>query len=323
MTSSVLLAVLNYLFGWTTLTVLLSLLLAAGYPVFARIVKHNSAEDSAFFTLIYGLLAPIATTASLVVLSLPALSSYIIADHCHGDDCTPHALHITTDTVEGVVTVIAAVGLLTVFIVAVLMQLMRAQRNLNTLKNFSEPAQSTFRVVETDAHLAWCAGLFKPQIYVSSGLIQSLTTEQLNLVLLHEHSHAVRKDNLRKWCLHWASIIWPKKLRAKIRQDHSNYAELASDAAVARSYNNIDQDVFVSTLQACAACKKPNQEFESVANKLRENAFESQRIEQSTHKDALSRFSFFKSMVITLWLWVAAVISSIYFGHPLLEWLSR
>ncbi len=322
MTSNVLLAVLNYLFGWTTLTVLLSLLLAVGYPVFARIVKHNSAEDSAFFTLIYGLLAPIATTASLVVLSLPALSSYIIADHCHGDDCTPHALHITTDTVEGVVTVIAAVALLTVFIVAVLMQLMRAQRNLNTLKNFSEPAQSTFRVVETDAHLAWCAGLFKPQIYVSSGLMQSLTAEQLHLVLLHEHSHAVRKDNLRKWCLHWASIIWPKKLRAKIRQDHSNYAELASDIAAARS-STVNNEMFMSTLEACRGCKRPDQELDPVAFNVRKNTIENELSAYGSQSTKANNVVFFQSTVTTVWLWIAAVMSAIYFGHPLLEWLSR
>lgn len=57
----------------------------------------------------------------------------------------------------------------------------------------------TVQMLRSDALTAFTAGLLRPRIYASEGLVRSFTHEQLQAVLLHEHEHARRRDPLRCW----------------------------------------------------------------------------------------------------------------------------
>jgi len=49
-------------------------------------------------------------------------------------------------------------------------------------------------LVKDDNLFSFCCGIFSPSIVVSTGLVKSLTTEELEAVLLHEQSHLIRRD---------------------------------------------------------------------------------------------------------------------------------
>lgn len=55
-------------------------------------------------------------------------------------------------------------------------------------------------VLSDDRPRAFCAGLLRPRVYVSSGAVATLDGEALNAVLLHERHHAQRRDPLRLAC---------------------------------------------------------------------------------------------------------------------------
>ncbi|MBW0106059.1 M56 family metallopeptidase [Pseudonocardia sp. KRD291] len=57
----------------------------------------------------------------------------------------------------------------------------------------------TARVVclTTSGQLAFCAGLWRPRLYVSLGAVQRLAADELAAVLAHEDAHARRRDPLR------------------------------------------------------------------------------------------------------------------------------
>ena len=53
-------------------------------------------------------------------------------------------------------------------------------------------------MVIADSHpRAFCAGLFRPRVYVSTGAMALLDDAALSAVLAHEHHHARRHDPLR------------------------------------------------------------------------------------------------------------------------------
>jgi BlaR1 peptidase M56 len=52
-------------------------------------------------------------------------------------------------------------------------------------------------VIDDERPQAFCAGLLKPQVYVSSGAVASLDSSALSAVLAHECHHARRRDPLR------------------------------------------------------------------------------------------------------------------------------
>ncbi len=51
--------------------------------------------------------------------------------------------------------------------------------------------------IATDASLAFCAGVLRPRIYLSRGLIDQLRPAELDAVLLHELHHCRRHDPFR------------------------------------------------------------------------------------------------------------------------------
>lgn len=57
-------------------------------------------------------------------------------------------------------------------------------------------AQGLVRLVESELPIALCFGLLKPKIYISTGLVNSLTDHQTEAILLHELFHFKNKHML-------------------------------------------------------------------------------------------------------------------------------
>ena len=88
-------------------------------------------------------------------------------------------------------------------------------KNLNLLKNldnhielrnlindckFEYSITSKINIFENDlVKLSFTAGLTKPRIYLSSGLIKSLNQDELKAVIYHEMAHCQKRDPLRKF----------------------------------------------------------------------------------------------------------------------------
>jgi beta-lactamase regulating signal transducer with metallopeptidase domain len=53
-------------------------------------------------------------------------------------------------------------------------------------------------VIESDAPAAFVAGLWRPAVYVSASLKQSLSEQELSTLIAHEESHRRRRDPLRR-----------------------------------------------------------------------------------------------------------------------------
>ena len=320
--NNLLIIIANYLFGWVVITLILSWLLAAGYPLFRRGFAHIKAKHGVVLTLIYSLLAHASATIALIVLTLPSLAFSFVSDHCHGANCTPHTLHTSTDSIEGMTALAIAIAVIAGVSISMLIQVFSSRRRLLTLSQLSEPGSDAYRVVQSAKHIAWCAGLLKPQVYLSSALINSVTSEQLRIILAHELTHAIRKDNLRKWILHWATITWPKRIKQRIRQALSDYSEQICDLEAAKIHNGESAlNTVISTLDTCYDSKEHH--LNSQRNQLK------QRISALEHEVNLSKanhpYTLFSVVIpgfILSCIWIAAIVLSIHFGHPLLDRLS-
>jgi len=64
------------------------------------------------------------------------------------------------------------------------------------LTKISETLKLTNKVilVKDNDLFSFCCGIFSPSIVVSTGLVKSLTTKELEAVLLHEQSHLISRD---------------------------------------------------------------------------------------------------------------------------------
>lgn len=111
----------------------------------------------------------------------------------------------------------------------------RASRRFLATLQITGPARSdpspTF-VFADEAPQAFCAGLLRPRIYVSTGAIAALADDELQAVLAHERHHARCRDPLRLLVARTASdaLFFLPGMR-QLADRYAALAELAADRA--------------------------------------------------------------------------------------------
>ena len=91
-------------------------------------------------------------------------------------------------------------------------------------------------IVDDDRLHAFCAGLLRPELYVSSGAVECLSAGELDAVLAHERHHARRRDPLQlatARVVGEALLFLPASRRLAARQ-HA-LAEIGADEAAVAS----------------------------------------------------------------------------------------
>lgn len=79
---------------------------------------------------------------------------------------------------------------------------------------------------------AFCAGILRPRVYVSSGLIDAQDAPELHAVVEHERAHAARRDPLRRLLRHsMADLFFSIPLLRFFQHLSAENAELAADRA--------------------------------------------------------------------------------------------
>lgn len=120
---------------------------------------------------------------------------------------TSHRVSILGQTLSYPTANLAAVVILVLALLGLLVTVMTvagAVRELAAATRFGRRIRAEEGLLLGDAHVipderprAFCAGLLKPRVYVSSGAVAMLDERALNAVLLHERHHARRRDPLR------------------------------------------------------------------------------------------------------------------------------
>lgn len=113
----------------------------------------------------------------------------------------------------------------------------------NWIKNNSAPLNSFLRrlarefnlsgrllLISSDQPLVFTAGLLRPRICVSSGLIKLLSRNELRAVLWHENDHLRHYDPLRIWLVSWLKrALWFLPITYDLESNSSLLRELRAD----------------------------------------------------------------------------------------------
>lgn len=163
----------------------------------------------------------------------PWAGGHLVKTHCHGDlHCETHVPTILSDPVAYGCMVLAALLAWHVLfhLSQILVREMRIRQNLSTLAGES---RKDFRLIDTPEPIAFSLGIFRSTVFVSRGLIQQTSSDELQVILQHEQAHGRRRDNLRNILASVGTLVFPVPIRRQLLTDLRMAAEQCCDAHAA------------------------------------------------------------------------------------------
>jgi Peptidase family M48 len=137
-----------------------------------------------------------------------------------------------------VVTVLAGIGLLIAGAAAwgLARELLADRRFRRVIAARSPLPRQGALVINDQRPQAFCAGLLRPRVYMSTGALELLDPPALAAVLAHERHHARRHDPLRLACgrVLAAGLFFIPALRRLVQRQHA-LAEISADEAAVRT----------------------------------------------------------------------------------------
>ena len=201
------------------------------------------AEQRAGLLLALALL-PFATAAGATVLAFaPAIGGFVVDAHCHADvGCSVHVPTLRLDASLAALLVLIAVTVSAAIGCSASSGLRRSLLVTRALAVLGTPAGRLARlpkgavpieIADSRERFAYCTGLLRPRIVVSTTMLDALAPAEREAVLAHELAHAARRDNLRG--LAAGISLWPvpRRLKQSLLRDLAAAAELACDRRAA------------------------------------------------------------------------------------------
>lgn len=179
------------------LAALIAFALASRIARFEPRVRHRA--------LVLIAVLPVLTASTLMLSALlPAVLSFVVPslDHCTAhDDVHAHLCLVHSSQASlNLPCVLFMAFVLTYAAVHGLLSLMRVGRALRVVRALAATGErrEDLGVIVVEAHAPICvaAGLMRPEILVSRGLIEALGDEERAVVLAHERAHVRRRDAL-------------------------------------------------------------------------------------------------------------------------------
>ena len=166
--------------------------------------------------------------------------------------CRSFALpDVTATSVLGLVLGSGAFAVLTLAARSAVRQLVASRRHLRELDAVEGAAFGTPRtfIYRDAAPQAFCAGLLRPRIFVSTATLDALTDDELEAVLAHESHHARCRDPLRLFLARTVSdaLFFLPGMRETASR-YAALAEVAADGAAVRANGGSRQSLAAALL---------------------------------------------------------------------------
>lgn len=166
------------------------------------------------------------------------------------------------------VAVAVAVGFVVARTVRGLLRLRSASRRIDGLRRVSEAAEVSgisCRIYEDSRPMAFCAGLLKPEVFVSRAAADQLPAEVLRVVMAHEDHHRLRRDPLRRALARTlADGFFFLPLLGQIGRKRLALSEIRADRAAATSVDGGRREVAGALLAVPAVGGNPREASSSI-----------------------------------------------------------
>lgn len=207
---------------------LLQLVIVGMYPLLRKALMRCAVEVQISFLQRLFLAPVLISSVAVGFVLIPAALPSVFSSHCHSSSgCAIHIPVSIPDLLTALFALFAA------FVVCSSVVLIRlgwiASRMQNVVRGLEARIDPQgFLRVSTETPLALSIGTWRPQVILSTGLLNRVSDDQLALVLAHENCHRTNRDGLRTAL---NMVLCPLTLRAAPGRDMARALELRADGA--------------------------------------------------------------------------------------------
>ena len=217
----------------------------------------------------------------------------------------------------------ASLAAFSVFCVALfvsrILKILKIHAQLNHLNYFVSSSSQVDGcvLVVSDTPQAFTTGLFRSRSYITSGLEQQLTAQEIDIVRQHELAHALHRDPLRKYIYSLLTAFFPTSLSKTLNNSFALSLEQHADQVVSK--NSTDKALIASTILKVGRLQ--SQHRNASAPKLTECYFSSHpltlRIQYLLSNDTGKYFPFFGLVAIAAIITVMSTLSVDFLHHTI------
>jgi len=118
--------------------------------------------------------------------------------------------------------------------------ILKQWRFQSTLHAVSEQQENNVFRIASEHFFVFSSGLFLPQAFISSQLLEQLSAEELDVVLAHEQAHCQRRDILRRLLLGFAGLFHlPTTGQYLLNDLELAHEQICDNAAVQKVTNKV------------------------------------------------------------------------------------
>lgn len=169
-------------------------------------------------------------------LFMPRVESVLVDAHCH-EACSSHVPLIHSLGLASIGLAACAAVLLYLLLRCALT--LRQAWQLRTQFGFLAQNQGAYHLLRAASPLVFTLGWWRPRIYVSEGLANACSQDDLAIILLHEQAHQERRDNLRLLMARLCSAVVGGRLARVILSDLQLLTEQACDFRAAEIHGHV------------------------------------------------------------------------------------
>ncbi len=160
------------------------------------------------------------------------IGNQLIDTHCHLDECGRHIPFTSTETwLFSIAPISILLGLMVMFL---MIKLLRQHWQQSRLWRKFSSNNGGYYLIDHESPVAFTLGLFKPDIYISKGLVDNLQQEDINVVIQHETAHIKRHDNFFRLVVSMSTVLFFKNARAHLIEQFNLAQEMACDNYAAK-----------------------------------------------------------------------------------------
>jgi len=105
-------------------------------------------------------------------------------------------------------------------------------QKIKTLKSLAYLESDNTYLLDTDSPMAFVGGYIRPHVFITSGMMEQLNSEELKIVLLHESEHVRCKDSLKKLIFRLLSSVYLGSTSIKLQSAMNLSIEQCADVAI-------------------------------------------------------------------------------------------